>query len=192
MQSLMVRMRTTHLLALITLVLALTGAGAVTSRAAALGGDPTVPYLVSRLNQERRSHGLSLLGVDSRLETAAQAKAEAILVTNSFSHTLPDDRTPWDFFEAVGYRYELAGENLAVDFTNSEALHQAWLASQSHRDNMLDPAFINVGIASVLGELDGRSTTVVVELFATPDRSSTLIAGTPLTIWSFMPWIPRQ
>ena len=95
-----------------------------------------------------------------------------MLTEGNFEHTLADGRTPWDFMRAAGYRYELAGENLAMDFSNPNDITQAWLASPSHRDTMLDPTFVDVGIASATGDFHGHQTTIVVELFGRPDPAS--------------------
>lgn len=128
--------------------------------------------LLVRLNQERTSRGLKSLTPNQALTNAALAKASNLLSEAYFDHTTRAGNTPWDFIHRAGYRYRSAGENLAIDFTSATAIHAAWLASPTHRDNMLDPAFRDVGIAAITGQYGTRTTTLVVEEFGSPDPRS--------------------
>jgi uncharacterized protein YkwD len=63
----------------------------------------------------------------------------------------------------VGYRYRVAGENLAQGFTDPQALTAAWMASPTHRANILDHDFNETGI----GISNGKQGTLIVQLFGT-------------------------
>lgn len=134
--------------------------------------DGLATELLVRLNQERTVRGLDQLTPNQELTHAAQAKASTLLSEAYFDHTTRAGQTPWDFIRRAGYRYRSAGENLAIDFTSATAIHAAWLASPMHRDNMLDPAFQDVGIAAVTGQYGTRTTTLVVEEFGSHDPRS--------------------
>ena len=135
--------------------------------------DTTLPArLTAQLNDIRRTERLPALLIDARLTQAAQEKANQLMAEGRFDHITSDGRTPWDYIRAAGYHYELAGENLAIDFTQSSAITLAWLTSPAHRANMFDPHFSDVGIATTTGKFQGRETLIVVELFGRPNSIS--------------------
>lgn len=116
-------------------------------------------------NNERSKNGLSGLSWNYKLVQAARAKAQDMIDKDYFSHTSPDGRTPWNFITATGYNYIYAGENLGINFTSSEALMSAWMASGGHRANILSGNFKELGVGVVTGEYQGYTTTVVVQMF---------------------------
>jgi hypothetical protein len=85
-----------------------------------------------------------------------------------WSHTAPDGEEPWDFIHEAGYSYKTAGENLARDFSSTGEMFDAWMASPTHRENILNGQFQEIGIAVVSGTLSGFQTTLVVQMFGTP------------------------
>lgn len=116
-------------------------------------------------NQERAKVGAPPLTLNSILNESAQRKAGDMFAFNYWAHSSPSGRTPWDFFKEAGYRFSLAGENLARDFASPEAVVSAWMASPTHKENILNPNFREIGIAVVDGSLAGGETTLVVEHF---------------------------
>ncbi len=126
-----------------------------------------VERLLNRTNEERKKAGLTTLQLDPSLNRAAQAKAEYMFARNYWAHNAPDGTTPWVFFRQVGYTYLHAGENLAKEFDNADQVVDAWIASPSHRANVLRPDYKDIGFAVVNGTLQGEETTLVVQLFGT-------------------------
>ncbi len=90
-----------------------------------------------------------------------------MLAKGYWAHVAPDGTEPWDFFKAVGYKYRYAGENLARDFNSASGAVEGWMASPSHRENMLSPKYKEIGVAVIEGNLNGREATIVVQLFGT-------------------------
>lgn len=123
--------------------------------------------VVELTNQKRGEAGLGNLVYNPLLEQAAKAKAQDMLNQNYWSHVAPDGTEPWKFFVDAGYRYRYAGENLARDFSNPESAVEAWMASPSHKDNLLSSKYTEVGIAVIEGDLSGEDTTIIVQLFGT-------------------------
>jgi uncharacterized protein YkwD len=119
-------------------------------------------------NSERQKLGLSGLSYNSTLSASATKKAEDMFKNDYWAHSSPTGRTPWDFFKEVGYRYSVAGENLAKDFYDTESMMQAWMKSITHRKNILDTRYQEIGIGVVNGTLNGVKTTLVVQHFGTP------------------------
>jgi hypothetical protein len=127
--------------------------------------------LVSMVNASRSGAGLAILSTNSQLESAAYAKANDMFTNQYFAHTSPQGKTPWDFIGGSGYAYVYAGENLAIGYSDSTELHNAWMNSPSHRENIMNPNFREVGIATVDGEYEGAPTTIVVQEFGSTDSS---------------------
>ncbi|MEA3357695.1 MAG: CAP domain-containing protein [Patescibacteria group bacterium] len=121
--------------------------------------------LVMLANQERTAVGLSELKVNPQLVSAAYAKAENIFELQYWAHYGPNGESPWDFILGSGYDYVYAGENLAKGFNTSEGIHSAWIASKTHRENIMNSKYRDVGIAVVPGELNGVSVMLVVQMF---------------------------
>jgi len=124
--------------------------------------------IVELTNQERAKVGVPPLTLNPILSESAQRKAGDMFAFDYWSHNSPSGRTPWDFFKEVGYRFSLAGENLARDFVSPETVVSAWMASPTHRSNLLNPNYREIGVAVVDGNLAGVETTLVVQHFATP------------------------
>src|SRR4030043_1187071 len=141
----------------------------------------TPEKVVEITNQKRAEQGLSPLVINGQLNEAAQRKAGDMFAFNYWSHVSPSGRNPWSFFQEVGYKYLYAGENLARDFMDSQAVVEAWMNSATHRDNVLNKNYQEIGLAVVNGTLNGVETTLVVQLFGAP-LASTPVAQKPSTV----------
>lgn len=126
------------------------------------------PSEVERLtNKERADNGLSPVTDNPVLDAAALAKGKDMLAKGYWAHVAPDGTQPWAFFVKAGYDYKYAGENLARDFPDASSAVNAWMASPSHRENMLSPNYKEIGIGVVEGNLAGVDTTIIVQFFGT-------------------------
>ncbi|MCX6724421.1 MAG: CAP domain-containing protein [Candidatus Staskawiczbacteria bacterium] len=128
--------------------------------------DITKSSLENFVNQTRQSLGLNALTENKKLNQAAQAKAENMVSNNYFSHTSPSGVTPWSWFLKAGYNYKYAGENLAVGFFDSKEVYDAWLNSPSHKANIVNPNYTEVGTA-VLEGFGNNNAIIVVQEFGT-------------------------
>ncbi len=130
-------------------------------------------------NQDRAGAGLPALVTDPRLEKAALAKAQDMINRSYFAHYAPDGTSPWYWISQAGYSFVYAGENLAIDFSDSSAVNQAWLNSPLHRANIMNGRYTHVGIAVVDGIYEGRQTTFVVQMFgSSPEGEVTPVVAT--------------
>lgn len=121
--------------------------------------------IIEITNKKRLENNLPPLSANTRLAQAAQAKASNMFLEDYWAHFAPSGKTPWSFISASGYKYLYAGENLARDFTDAEAIVDAWMNSSSHRANLLDKNFKEIGVAVTDGKLGGREGVLVVQLF---------------------------
>ncbi len=127
--------------------------------------DISTQELLRFTNEKRAENGLAPLTQNSQLEEAASKKADDMFAKDYWAHNSPDGLTPWVFIKNSGYDYVYAGENLAKGFINSEDIVNAWMASPSHRDNLLSENFKEVGFSVKSGTLNGEQTFLVVQEF---------------------------
>jgi hypothetical protein len=132
--------------------------------------------LVNLANQDREALALPTLEADPLLTAAAQAKADDMAEKGYFSHTTPEGYDSWHWFEEVGYKYQYAGENLAVNFVDSSDVQKAWMNSPTHRDNIVNPKYTEIGIATAVGVYEGRQAVFAVQMFGRPQESAPVIA----------------
>ena len=136
----------------------------------------TANTIISLTNQERVQENLPPLTTNSKLTSAAAQKASDMLAHDYFAHISPSGVTPWFWMSKVGYTYQVAGENLAIDFTEAEDVVSAWMASPTHRANIVQPDYTETGVAVATGEYLGGTSTVIVHMFGKPS-----VAGTSTT-----------
>jgi uncharacterized protein YkwD len=124
----------------------------------------SVSGLLSSTNSHRANNGKAALSLNSKLNASAQAKANDMVARNYWAHNTPDGQEPWVFFDNAGYVYHKAGENLAYGFATSTDTVAGWMNSPSHKANMLDGTFKEVGFGFANGPNyngDGQQTVVV-------------------------------
>lgn len=123
--------------------------------------------IVDLTNQNREEFGIGGLEKNDLLTLAAQLKAFDMAEKGYFSHTSPEGITPWYWFNLVGYDYSHAGENLAVNFTDSYDIDKAWMESPTHKKNIINAKFDEIGVGTAVGEYKGKEVIFVVQLFGT-------------------------
>ncbi len=124
--------------------------------------------ILALTNAARANTGITDLTLNGELNQAAQAKANDMVSEQYFAHTSPAGLTPWHWIRGSGYEYQLAGENLAVHYAQSEEVQSAWMASPSHRANILNARFEEVGIGIASGTFEDFETMFVVQMFGQP------------------------
>jgi len=134
--------------------------------------------LITLTNDDRAANGIPAVSQNTQLAQAAQDAANDMATKGYFAHVSPDGKTPWYWLNLVGYAYQYAGENLAVDFTDSSAVEHAWMASPSHQANIIKPQYTDVGIGVANGTYQGKEATFVVQFFGSPAVASSQPAKT--------------
>lgn len=124
-----------------------------------------IAYLI---NKERVYFGLSPLKISSELSAAANLKSSHMIELNYFDH-YAYGLAPWDFMKYSGYDYRFAGENLAMDFETAEGMVNAWMNSDTHRKNILNEKYNEMGIGVVKGvyseDGEDRESYIVTNMF---------------------------
>jgi len=127
--------------------------------------------IISLTKSERSSNGLPALITNTKLNDAAMARAQHMIDNDYFSHIAPDGKTFSDFLTEEGYTIFHAAENLASGYSTSAELINAWMNSPSHRDNILDSRFYEIGVAVLDGKLLGADTNVIVAMYGAESDS---------------------
>ncbi len=106
-------------------------------------------YSVLKLiNQERAQKGLVPLKCDSRLMEIAKLKINDMVEENYVSHNSDKYGNVFNMLKIRNINYSLAGENIARNLNESRAV-QAWMNSNSHRENILEKRYEYTGISVV-------------------------------------------
>jgi len=129
--------------------------------------------IIDLVNKSRVENNISTLAENQNLDNAAKDKLDDMIKNNYFAHTSPTGVTPWFWFEKNGYDYKYAGENLALGFSSVEKEHKAWMDSPTHRKNILNPNYQEIGIAVGEGKIDDNLVTIAVQSFGAQDQSAT-------------------
>lgn len=113
--------------------------------------------IYSRVNTERSNAGLPTLSRSTTLDKVAKAKLGDMKKNSYFAHVSPTGVSWADFFTQQNYALSYRGENLAKDFKDEASTVKAWMASQSHKDNILKAKYTETGVAV--------SGSIVVQVF---------------------------
>lgn len=140
-----------------------------------LGANIASNVLIDLANENRTENKIAPLRKNNQLSRAAEMKAEDMIKNKYFAHFAPDGTTPWYFISQAGYNFIYAGENLAIDFTDSKDIDNAWMNSPTHRANLLNANFKDIGIATKDGQYENHDSVYVVQMFgSTNDKESTV------------------
>jgi uncharacterized protein YkwD len=124
--------------------------------------------IVEMTNQTRVKEGLKPLTVNSELSAAAAAKAADMIKNGYFAHFSPTNISPWFWIKQNGYNYKYAGENLAMNFSETDQVIDGWLNSPTHKANLLNIHYEDIGVAVLSGQVNGANRVVVVQMFGSP------------------------
>ncbi len=131
------------------------------------GGSNEYDENFALVNQLRRSVGVAELRRNSKLDRAAQLRAQELV--QYYSHTRPDGTDPFTSMTQMGYSHGWAAENIAMasgydDDTVGELFFEMWRESSGHYRNMIGVNYQEIGI----GLYKSGDTWYAVQLFASP------------------------
>ena len=124
--------------------------------------EAAVLYLINTI---RVSNGLGALEPNQMLTDIARSRCNDMIVNSYFSHYTPDGRNIFNILRENGVSHVNAGENLGQSSPASsgtpEAFADAWMASPTHKANILRSVYSKIGI----GIVDGGGRRVVATVF---------------------------
>ncbi|MFC8830388.1 CAP domain-containing protein [Streptomyces sp. NPDC057137] len=107
--------------------------------------------VLALVNEERAKAGCQPLRADKALNGLAEAFSKDMADRGFFDHTDPDGDTPWDRAEQAGVT-NLGGENIARGQADAQAVMASWMASEGHRENILNCDYKTIGIGAHFAE----------------------------------------
>ncbi|PKM90998.1 MAG: hypothetical protein CVU87_00340 [Firmicutes bacterium HGW-Firmicutes-12] len=114
--------------------------------------------MLSLINQERAQVGVAPLQADMRLVQSARVKSQDMIDNNYFSHTSPVYGGFSALIRKYAPDYPYIGENIAGN-RKVDAAHTAFMNSDGHRKNILNPKYTHVGIGIINGGPYGKMFT---------------------------------
>jgi uncharacterized protein YkwD len=143
--------------------------------------------VINLTNQERSELNATPLQRNATLDAAATLKAKDMAQNEYFSHFSPAGVSPWYWFDQAGYVYAHAGENLAIHFTDSTEVVEAWMKSPMHRENIVNGKYTEIGVGTAKGTYEGYDTVYVVQLFGARGVPAVRVAPTVIEPPIFSP-----
>lgn len=114
--------------------------------------DVAIAQEILRLvNVERRRVNARPLVLNDKLTAAAQRHAQDMATSRRMSHTGSDGSTMRSRIDATQYNWSTIGENVAMGQPTAAAVMAAWMNSPGHRQNILNPAFTELGVGYATG-----------------------------------------
>ena len=139
---------------------------------ASMSVDQVLVQVVVLTNAERAAVGVAPLEGNPQLTLAAQRYADVMADTACFGHNCGPVPRLGDRAKAAGAaRWGFIGENVAAGQPTPERVVAAWMASPTHRANLLNPEFTLLGVGQARGGVYGTYWT---QEFGVP------AAGTPV------------
>lgn len=130
--------------------------------------------IINLTNDLRSEFNLPVLAESKALNQAAYAKAEDMLLNQYFAHVSPAKKGLADWLKTAGYRFKVAGENLAIGFETPEAVLAAWQKSPTHNSNLIDPDYQEIGVGAMSGAYQDETTVVIAQMFGSPTAPLTV------------------
>lgn len=129
----------------------------------------SIDGIIYYTNIERAKVGLNPLTKNTKLNNSATAKVDGMFAGQYFEHTAPDGKTAADLVKSFDYKFQIVGENLALGiFQTDKSLVQAWMDSPTHRANILNPKYTEIGAAVGIGNYKGQKQWLAVQHFGKP------------------------
>ena len=135
--------------------------------------------VITATNQARTANNLPVLKPNAKLDLAASEKLNDMAIQEYFAHVSPSGVSPWYWIKNSQYQYSVAGENLAIGFVTADATVRAWLNSPSHKANLLNNQYRDIGVAVKTVEINGREGILVVQMFGKPSTQVVAVTKTP-------------
>jgi len=126
--------------------------------------------IIRAINEKRTSLGLPTLSVNQKLTTAANAFADDIFAQDYWDTKNPKGKTSAKFISEAGYLASSTGTDMARDFSGTASVVEAWTNSPTDKANISNKTMDDIGVAVRKGTLQGRDTTVIIQMLASEQK----------------------
>jgi uncharacterized protein YkwD len=107
----------------------------------------SVGAAAAMVSSYRRKHGLPAVKIDSRLMSVARQQTRAMVTRDRLSHDAGGDFGAR--LRSAGYMAAAAAENIAAGQRSLSEAFAGWVASPSHRSNLLLRGATRIGVAAI-------------------------------------------
>jgi len=135
--------------------------------------------IIAETNKARVAQGLGPVSPNSQLDIAASEKLNDMISKEYFAHVSPQGVSPWFWVTQAGYKYSYAGENLALGFSDATSTVDGWMNSPTHKDNLLNKNYTEIGVATGKANLSGVNGILVVQVFGRPSSTLAVAQSNP-------------
>ncbi len=97
---------------------------------------------------------------DNRLTRSAHIHALDMAQRNRLSHRGRDGSNAGERIKAAGYKWKAFGENIGEGYNKPDDILKAWLESEDHCKNIMNPDFRDIGVA--VAKKNGKAFWVLV------------------------------
>ena len=148
-----------------------------TAEERALDPSEAAELIVEKTNSFRQEQGLQPVQTNPKLSAAAQYFADYMARTDTYGHTA-DGKRPAERAQNHDYDYCLVAENIAYQYSSrgftadelAERFVEGWKNSPKHRENMLNSAVVDTGVA--LAQSDKTGYWYAVQMFGRPKSAA--------------------
>lgn len=109
------------------------------------------------INGYRAEGGLEPLKLNEDLTVIACVRAEEIAWSGDHDHTRPNLLSCFSLMRDNGFSSGLAGENIGWGFATADSVCEAWKASETHYENIMNPEFTEIGIGVAADPKEGAN-----------------------------------
>jgi hypothetical protein len=109
---------------------------------------PAAVQLLALVNEARAAAGAGPLKWDDALAVAARKHTQRMASEGPIGHRYPGELDLSERAGLAGAHFDLIEENVAIG-TTADQIHDEWMHSTGHRQNMLNPDVDRVGIAVI-------------------------------------------
>jgi uncharacterized protein YkwD len=134
--------------------------------------------ILKLVNQAREESGAEPLAYNEKLALSALDKAQHMKENEYFDHVSPQGLQPWYFAQKRNYEYKNFGENLAEGFFFAESVHEGWMNSDGHRENILSRKFQEIGVGILDFTENGQKSYLIVQHFGSQLTPEDLVVKT--------------
>jgi len=140
--------------------------------ATAFAQSPDEKTVMDLSNRSRAEAGVAPLQWDAALAAAARAHAERMAQEGPIAHRYGGEADLPERAATAGARFSLIEENIAVGQSPAQ-IHDGWMRSPGHHDNLINPKIDHIGVALV---------SVRGVLYAVADYSQSVATLTPADV----------
>lgn len=117
-------------------------------------------------NAARVRFGLTPFEWDDAIAATAKKHSVDMAEHGYMAHTNLAGKSPFERMADDGIRYSAAAENVAAGYANAIFVHDGWMNSLGHRNNILSQNTTRLGVGAAFG--DSRYTLYYTQKFYTP------------------------